>query len=226
MKSTYEGDKTDGIRTYRVRGKRMTGPQERALERHWEKFGIEPSEEPLNFPAIFPECKKFVFEIGFGMGEATWQIAQAFPETGFIAIDVHRPGIGRLLIEIVANNISNVRTMFGDAHLIFDAMVPDQSLVGIHLFFPDPWPKVRQHKRRIVNEEFIAMAHRALKPGGYIHIATDWQNYADWIIEKFAASPLFSGGEVDRPDWRPLTKFEGQGLRKGHVISDLRYIKN
>jgi tRNA (guanine-N7-)-methyltransferase len=226
MKSTYEGDKTDGIRTYRVRGTRITAPQQKALDNYWDLYGIEPSETPLNFAELFPAQNKYVFEIGFGMGEATWQIARDSQDTGFIAIDVHRPGIGRLLAEIVNNKLTNLRAMFGDAHLIFKAMVPDQSLDGVHLFFPDPWPKKRQHKRRIVNEEFISLVHSKLKPGGYIHIATDWVPYAEWIEEKFATTPLFTGGVVERPTWRPQTRFEGQGLRKEHQISDLRYTKN
>lgn len=225
MKSTYEGDKTDGIRTYRVRGTRITAPQQKALDKYWDQFGIEPSENPINFEELFPGLKKFVFEIGFGMGEATWQIARDQQDTGFIAIDVHRPGIGRLLAEIVNNNLTNLRAMFGDAHLIFNAMVPDSSLDGVHLFFPDPWPKKRQHKRRIVNAQFIELVYKKLKPGGYIHIATDWVPYAEWIEEAFAASPLFTGGVVERPRWRPQTRFEGQGLRKEHVINDLHYIK-
>ncbi len=225
MKSTYEGDKTDGIRTYRIRGKRITAPQQLALDTYWEQFGIEPADEKIDFAQLFPGTTQRVFEIGFGMGEATWQIARDFPDTGFIAIDVHRPGIGKLLSHIVENHLSNLRVMFGDAHLILDAMVEDESLDGIHLFFPDPWPKKRQHKRRIVNAEFINFIHRKLKVGGYIHIATDWEPYAEWIIDVFSGSNLYQGGKVERPDWRPLTRFEGQGIRKEHVVNDMRYVK-
>lgn len=224
MKSTYEGDKTDGIRTYRIRGNRITGPQQLALDTYWDQFGIEPSEAPLDFRALFPGQSQYVVEIGFGMGEATWQIARDFPETGFIAIDVHRPGVGKLLSHIASEKLTNLRVMFGDAHLLVEAMVPDHSLDGVHLFFPDPWPKKRQHKRRIVNEEFIEFVHRKLKPGGYIHIATDWVPYKEWIEEKFAPSTLFTGGVVERPEWRPITRFEGQGIRKEHQVNDLRYI--
>jgi tRNA (guanine-N7-)-methyltransferase len=226
MKSTYEGDKTDGIRTYTIRGKRITGPQQLALDTYWDQFGIEASESTIEFPKVFPQCSSYVFEIGFGMGEATWQIARDNPEVGYIAIDVHRPGVGKLLSYINEFELKNLRVMYGDAHLIMEAMVADQSLDGVHLFFPDPWPKKRQHKRRIVNADFISFIHSKLKPGGYIHIATDWEPYAEWIQEAFAATPLFNGGVVERPEWRPLTRFEGQGIRKEHVVNDLRYFKN
>ena len=183
------------------------------------------SRRSLDFASIFPGANQVIAEIGFGMGEATIEIAMKFPETGFLAIDVHQPGIGKLLSVIEENEITNLRVMDEDAHLILQNMVPDSSLDGVHLFFPDPWPKTRHHKRRIVNENFIALVASKLKPGGSIHMATDWAPYAAWMKERFDQSSLFVGGVVERPSWRPLTRFEGQGLRKDHQVADLIYRK-
>ena len=153
------------------------------------------------------------------------EFAMAFPQTGFLAVDVHQPGIGKLLSAIDENAISNIRVMDEDAHLILQNMISDSSLDGVHLFFPDPWPKTRHHKRRIVNENFISLVASKLKSGGSIHMATDWAPYASWMQERFNRSPLFIGGKVERPEWRPLTRFEGQGLRKDHGVTDLIYRK-
>ncbi len=218
-------NKEDGNRSYRLRGSRITGPQELALEKFWPVFGIERTESPLDLTKIFPTSEKVILEIGFGMGEATALIAQAFPETGFIAVEVHRPGIGKLLSRINELNLSNLRIIEGDIHPILNSMIADESLDAVHLFFPDPWPKKRHHKRRIVNPDFLPLIHSKIKSGGYIHIATDWVPYAEHIQEVFAPSDLFSGGVVDRPEWRPVTRFEGQGISKDHQVNDLRYYK-
>ncbi len=164
-------------------------------------------------------------EIGFGMGEATAQIALADPTTGYLAVEVHRPGIGKLLLRIEELELKNVRTIEGDAFEVFEQMILDSSLDGVHLFFPDPWPKARHFKRRIVNQEFIAAVAAKLKPGAFIHIATDWQPYAEWIAEEFTKQNVFTGGEVQRPVWRPLTRFEDQGINKEHPVADFRFIK-
>ena len=218
-------NKEDGNRSYRLRGSRITGPQELALEKFWPVFGIERTEAPLDLKKIFPTSEKVILEIGFGMGEATALIAQAFPETGFIAVEVHRPGIGKLLSRINELNLSNLRIIEGDIHPILNSMIAGESLDAVHLFFPDPWPKKRHHKRRIVNPDFLPLIHSKIKSGGYIHIATDWVPYAEHIQEVFAPSDLFSGGVVDRPEWRPVTRFEGQGISKDHQVNDLRYYK-
>jgi tRNA (guanine-N7-)-methyltransferase len=214
------------VRSYRIRGSRITGPQQLALDTHWDSYGIEQSATPLNFTEIFPQSTEIIMEIGFGMGEATALIGKAFPEKGFLAVDVHRPGVGKLFSLIHEHSLKNLRVIQGDAHLILHDMVPDQSLDGIHLFFPDPWPKKRHNKRRIVNAAFLEQIAPKLKDGGFIHIATDWVPYAEWIEEVFAASTLFSGGKVDRPDWRPVTRFEGQGIIKDHQVNDFKYFKN
>ena len=216
----------DSIRTYRLRGSRITGPQQSALDKYWALYGIEYSYEFLDLPALFPNSKEVILEIGFGMGEATALLGRDFPETGYLAVEVHKPGIGKLMARIEELGLSNIRIIAGDAHPILRTMIPDKSVDGIHLFFPDPWPKKRHHKRRIVNSEFLNLIHPKLKNGGYFHIATDWVPYAEQIQEVFAASPLFRGGVVDRPEWRPLTRFEGQGITKDHQVNDLRYFAN
>lgn len=216
---------TPTIKSFKLRGTRIAAAQEAARTRLWDTYGIDMSPRSLDFASVFPHSNQVVVEIGFGMGEATVEIAKSFPETGFLAIDVHQPGIGKLLSAIEEHGISNIRVMDEDAHLILQRMVPNSSLDGVHLFFPDPWPKTRHHKRRIVNANFIALVASKLKTGGSIHMATDWAPYVSWMKERFDDSPLFAGGIVARPDWRPLTRFEGQGLRKDHEVTDLTYTK-
>ena len=214
------------VRSYRIRGTRITGPQQLALDKYWDQYGIEQSQQILDIPSIFPNSQKVVMEIGFGMGEATALIARDFPDTGFFAVDVHRPGVGKLFSLIQEHQLKNLRVIQGDAHLVMHDMFADSSLDGVHLFFPDPWPKKRHNKRRIVNENFLQQLASKIKKGGFIHIATDWVPYAEWIDEVFAASTLFTGGRVARPEWRPLTRFEGQGITKDHQVNDFRFIKN
>lgn len=214
------------VRSYKLRGRRITEGQQEAWDRLWPIYGIEQSDQLINFAELFPTSKRIIMEIGFGMGEATALIAKADPETGFLANEVHRPGIGKLLSRIEEHGLRNLRAIEGDAFEILDQMIPNESLDGVHLFFPDPWPKARHFKRRIVNQEFIASIASKLKTGGFFHIATDWQPYAEWIAEEFTKQNFFTGGEVDRPDWRPLTRFEGQGINKEHPVTDFRFIKN
>ena len=213
------------VRSYKLRGRRITEGQQEAWDRLWPVFGIEYSEAKINLADLFPDSKRVIMEIGFGMGEATAQIALADPTTGYLAVEVHRPGIGKLLLRIEEGGLKNVRAIEGDAFEVFEQMIVDSSLDGVHLFFPDPWPKARHFKRRIVNQEFIAAVAAKLKPGAFFHIATDWQPYAEWIAEEFTKQTFFTGGEVDRPDWRPLTRFEDQGINKEHPVADFRFIK-
>ncbi|HUW87396.1 MAG TPA: tRNA (guanosine(46)-N7)-methyltransferase TrmB [Candidatus Paceibacterota bacterium] len=216
---------TPTIKSFKLRGTRITAAQEAARERLWAVYGVDFIPERLTLASLFPTAQKVVVEIGFGMGEATIEVAKGFPETGFLAVDVHQPGIGKLLALIEESGLTNVRVMDEDAHLILGSMIDNESLDGIHLFFPDPWPKTRHHKRRIVNEQFISLIHSKLQPGGTFHVATDWHPYAEWIKDCLANSNLFVGGEVDRPEWRPITRFEGQGIRKAHRVADLIYKK-
>ena len=214
------------VRSYKLRGRRITEGQQEAWDRLWPIYGIEFTQQKIELAKVFPDSKRIIMEIGFGMGEATAQIAAADPTTGYLAVEVHRPGIGKLLLRIEEGGLKNLRAIEGDAFEIFDQMIVDSSIDGVHLFFPDPWPKARHFKRRIVNQEFIAAVATKLKPGAYFHIATDWQPYAEWIAEEFTKQTFFTGGEVERPNWRPLTRFEDQGINKEHPVADFRFIKN
>jgi len=209
-------------RSYSLRGDRMTRAQSLAMSQSWDKYSVEINKE-LDLNQIFADKDEVILEIGSGMGEATAAIAQANPQTGYVAVEMHTPGLAALLILINQLELKNVRLIREDATYLLANFIPDNSLDGIHLLFPDPWPKNRQHKRRIVQGEFVDLIANKLKPGGFIHIATDWQPYADWIKARFAASTSFKGGVVERPTWRVLSKFEGQGLKKGHTVTDFRY---
>ena len=209
-------------RSYSLRGDRMTRAQSLAMSQSWDKYSVEINKE-LDLNQIFADKDEVILEIGSGMGEATAAIAQANPQTGYVAVEMHTPGLAALLILINQLELKNVRLIREDATYLLANFIPDNSLDGIHLLFPDPWPKNRQHKRRIVQGEFVELIANKLKPGGFIHIATDWQPYADWIKARFAASTSFKGGVVERPTWRVLSKFEGQGLKKGHTVTDFRY---
>ena len=213
------------VRSYKLRGRRITEGQQEAWDRLWPIYGIEQSDRVINFNEIFPEAKRIIMEIGFGMGEATAIIAKNHPNNGYIAVDVHPPGIGKLLARIVENDLTNLKVIEDDVHVVMQHMIPNQSLDGIHLFFPDPWPKKKHNKRRIVNKGFLQLIHPKLKTGGFIHIATDWVPYAESIKEVFTTSPLFTGGVIDKPDWRPVTRFEGQGIDKDHAVNDMLYTK-
>jgi len=213
------------VRSYSIRGSRITDAQRIAKDALQMVHGIEFKQEQIDIPAIFPRSDKVIMEIGFGMGEATAIIAKNHPNNGYIAVDVHPPGIGKLLARIVENDLTNLKVIEEDVHVVLQHMIKDQSLDGIHLFFPDPWPKKKHNKRRIVNEGFLSLIHPKIKKDGFIHIATDWVPYAVSIQEVFAASNLFAGGVIDKPEWRPVTRFEGQGIDKDHAVNDMMYLK-
>jgi tRNA (guanine-N7-)-methyltransferase len=213
------------VRSYSIRGSRITDAQRSAKDALQKVHGIEFKQEQINIPAIFPASEKVIMEIGFGMGEATAIIAKNHPNNGYIAVDVHPPGIGKLLARIVENDLTNLKVIEEDVHVVLQHMIVDESLDGIHLFFPDPWPKKKHNKRRIVNEAFLSLIHPKIKKGGFIHIATDWVPYAVSIQEVFAGSTLFTGGVIDKPEWRPVTRFEGQGIDKDHAVNDMFYLK-
>jgi tRNA (guanine-N7-)-methyltransferase len=213
------------VRSYSIRGSRITAAQRIAKDALQEVHGLEFKQEQINIPSIFPASEKVIMEIGFGMGEATAIIAKNHPNNGYIAVDVHPPGIGKLLARISENDLTNLKVMEEDVHVVLQHMIADESLDGIHLFFPDPWPKKKHNKRRIVNEGFLSLIHPKIKKGGYIHIATDWVPYAVSIQEVFAGSTLFTGGVIDKPEWRPVTRFEGQGIDKDHAVNDMMYLK-
>ena len=213
------------VRSYSIRGSRITDAQRQAKTALQAIHGIEFKQELIDLQQIFPTSQSIIMEIGFGMGEATAIIAKNHPNNGYIAVDVHPPGIGKLLARIVENNLTNLKVIEDDVHVVLQHMIPDESLDGIHLYFPDPWPKKKHNKRRIVNEGFLQLIHPKIKKGGFIHIATDWVPYAESIQEVFAASTLFAGGVIDKPEWRPVTRFEGQGIDKDHAVNDMLYTK-
>ena len=213
------------VRSYSIRGSRITQAQRAAKDELQAIYGIAVEEKKVNLAEIFPTSKKIIMEIGFGMGEATAIIAKNHPNNAYIAVDVHPPGIGKLLGRIVQSGLTNLRVIEDDVHIVLPHMFEDESLDAIHLYFPDPWPKKKHNKRRIVNEGFLALIHPKLKKGGYIHIATDWVPYAESMQEVFSASSLFTGGVIEKPDSRPVTRFEGQGIDKDHQVTDLMYFR-
>jgi tRNA (guanine-N7-)-methyltransferase len=212
-------------RSYRLRGTRITPAQQLARDTLWAKFGIEFQESILDLTKAFAKPQPVVMEIGYGMGEATWQIAKDNPAINYLGVEVHMPGVGKLMSRIEEFELTNVKLIERDVYEVFHYMIADSALDGVHLYFPDPWPKKRHFKRRIVNQRFIAEVATKLKPGGFLHIATDWVPYAEWITEQFAEAGIFRGGVIDRPDSRPLTRFEGQGITKDHAVNDFMYYK-
>jgi tRNA (guanine-N7-)-methyltransferase len=213
------------VRSYSIRGSRITQAQRAAKDELQTIYGIAVEEKKVNLAEIFPTSEKIIMEIGFGMGEATAIIAKNHPNNSYIAVDVHPPGIGKLLGRIVENDLKNLRVIEDDVHIVLPHMFEDESIDAFHLYFPDPWPKKKHNKRRIVNEGFLALIHPKLKKGGYIHIATDWVPYAISIQEVFTASTLFTGGVIEKPESRPVTRFEGQGIDKDHQVTDLMYFR-
>ncbi|NBQ59579.1 MAG: tRNA (guanosine(46)-N7)-methyltransferase TrmB [Actinobacteria bacterium] len=211
-------------RSYSLRGERMTRAQSLAMKAHWDKYAIS-IDNTFEINKLFPDKSKTILEIGSGMGEATAQIALNNSDTGYLAVEMHKPGLAALLLLIIENQITNIKMIREDATYLLANFIPDNSIDGIHLLFPDPWPKNRQHKRRIVQDDFVELVAKKLRVKGFIHIATDWQPYAQWIKVRFDNNPKFSGGIVERPSWRVLSKFEGQGLKKGHIVTDFRYEK-
>jgi tRNA (guanine-N7-)-methyltransferase len=212
-------------RSYTIRGSRITAAQRVAKDVFQPVHGLEFKQEIIDFKTLFPSSEKIIMEIGFGMGEATAIIAKNHLNNGYIAVDVHPPGIGKLLARIVEQELTNIKVIEDDVHVVLQHMIADESLDGIHLYFPDPWPKVKHYKRRIVNAGFLALIYSKIKKDGYIHIATDWVPYAVKIQQVFAASTLFFGGVIDKPDSRPVTRFEGQGIDKNHAVNDMYYTK-
>ena len=202
------------IRSYVLRQGRTTPAQKRALEELYPKYGIAFSAQKIS------STRPLVLEIGSGMGESTVEIAKAHPETDFVAVEVHGPGVGSLLNRIHTEQLKNLRVIRHDAIDVLQQMIADQSLAAIHLFFPDPWPKKRHHKRRLVQPEFAALAARKLRPGGILHAATDVPDYAESIAAVFSASDLFEEAKSGFAE-RPVTKFESRGRRLGHAVRDL-----
>lgn len=219
------------IRSFVRRQGRLTEGQARALEDHWNDYGLSlTANGPLNLEACFGRHAPTILEIGFGNGDSLLAMAATNPDKNYIGIEVHRPGVGGLINNAEKKGIRNIRVFCDDAVDVLQQAIPDQSLVGVQLFFPDPWQKKRHHKRRIVQPEFVALVAAKLVPGGYFHMATDWQNYAEHMMAVMSASEAFrnragAGGYSPRPDYRPETKFERRGIRLGHGVWDLIFVK-
>ena len=214
------------IRSYRIRGTRITEGQRAAKRTLQEIYGIVVENKKLELEKIFPAAEEIILEIGFGMGEATSIIAAQSPHNGYIAVDLHPPGIGKLLSRIQEQGLTNIKVIEDDVHLVLSYMLADSCLDGVHLYFPDPWPKSKHHKRRIVTPNFLGLIAQKIKPGGYFHLATDWVPYAESMQKVFSQSTQFSGGVIAKPDWRPETRFEGQGIDKNHRVTDLLYFRS
>ena len=214
------------IRSYRIRGTRITEGQRIAKRALQEIYGIAVANKKLDLQEIFPKAEKIIMEIGFGMGEATSIIAAQSPQNGYIAVDLHPPGIGKLLSRIQEQGLNNIKVIEDDAHVVLLYMIADASLDGVHVYFPDPWPKSKHQKRRIVTPKFLELIAQKLKFGGYIHLGTDWVPYAESMQKVFSQSTQFSGGVIAKPDWRPETRFEGQGIDKAHQVTDLLYFRS
>ena len=213
------------IRSYSIRGTRITEAQRAAKSLLQEIHGIPVENKKLDLKAIFPTSQKVIMEIGFGMGEATAIMATQSPHNAYLAVDLHPPGIGKLLSRIQEQGITNIKVIEDDVHVVLPYMIENESLDGVHLYFPDPWPKSKHHKRRIVTPAFLELIASKLKPGGYFHLATDWFPYAEAMQIVFSTSTQFSGGVIDKPDWRPVTRFEGQGIDKDRRVTDLLYLR-
>ena len=202
----------------------MTPAQSRALAGLWPRYGIDYAAKPLDFASVFGRRAGVVLEVGFGMGETTASIAAAHPALDFVGVEVHAPGVGALLARLDAQRLTNVRVIRHDAVEVVRDMIAPGSLAGVHVFFPDPWPKKRHHKRRLLTSAFVHALAERLASGGYLHAATDWEDYAQAMLATLGAEPLLRNtaeGFAPRPKARPLTKFEARGQRLGHPVFDL-----
>lgn len=214
------------VRSFVLRGGRIGPGQKRALDELGPRFVLPFGAEPPDWPALFGRDAPRVLEIGFGMGDATAQIAAALPGTDFIGVEVHPPGVGALLARIGEAGLTNLRIVRHDAVEVLQQMVAPATLAGVHVYFPDPWPKKRHHKRRLIQPPFVALLASRLAPGAYLHCATDWQPYAEQMLQVLGDEPLLvntATGYAPRPAWRPQTKFERRGLKLGHGVWDLLF---
>lgn len=217
------------IRSFIRRQGRATAGQQNAIDNIWDNYCLDP-EKNYNFSQVFAREAPLIVEIGFGNGSSLAAMAEANPELNYLGIEVHRPGIGHLMLLLEEKSIKNVRIYHHDAIEILEQKIPDNSIAGVHLFFPDPWQKRKHHKRRIVRPSFIDLLYKKLMPTGYFHAATDWEHYAKEMLKTLSASHKLvntskDAGYCPRPDYRPLTKFEARGVRLGHGVWDLIFKK-
>lgn len=220
--------KPKSIRSFVIRAGRMTDGQRSAFDEFWPAYGLSLFDGPLDVAAAFGNNNPVALEIGFGMGDSLLAMAQAEPEINFIGIEVHPPGVGRLINNAGKAGIRNLKVYMADAKDVLEDCIADASLARFQLYFPDPWHKKKHNKRRIVQAEFVARAARKLQAGGLLHMATDWQNYAEHMLEVLRAEPTLGNTAEDyaeRPVFRPKTKFEARGERLGHGVWDLLFRK-
>jgi len=218
------------IRSFVRREGRLTTGQQRALDELFPRFGIETSASHIDFATLFGRTAPVIIEVGFGNGDTLATIARNNPENNYLGIEVHRPGVGHLLMRIEEYGLTNVRVMCADAVEVLQQQIADGTLDAVYLFFPDPWHKKRHHKRRQVQPEWAQLIRNKLKIGGYLHMATDWQEYADHMLAVLANADGFTNqsknyGFIERPAYRPMTKFEHRGIRLGHGVWDLVFIR-
>jgi len=212
------------IRSFVLRQGRFTPAQQRAFDQHWTRYGLDYTGQPRDFDAVFARSAQRVLEIGFGNGEQLLHSAQAEGERDFIGVEVHRPGVGRLMNALADADVRNVRLYNHDAVEVLEHEIAPGALDEVRIYFPDPWHKKRHNKRRLIQAEFVTKLAQHLRPGGYIHCATDWQPYAEQMLEVLSAEPLLRNTAADyapKPAYRPLTKFENRGLKLGHGVWDL-----
>jgi tRNA (guanine-N7-)-methyltransferase len=218
----------DHIRSFVLRQGRMSDAQKRYLDEGLPRLGVPHANQAIDFDRLFGRTAPRILEIGCGMGETTIAIAAAHPQNDYLGIEVHGPGVGSLLKQIIAQDLTNLRVVQHDAVEVLRDMIPPASLAGIHVYFPDPWPKKRHHKRRLLQPPFVHELARRLAPGGYLHCATDWDEYAQQMLEVLGGETLLTNtadGFAPRPAWRPQTKFETRGLRLGHGVWDVLFLR-
>ena len=225
-----ENKKNRPIRSYVLRQGRLTKHQSDAITEHGDELIIPSSNDLIKWDLVFPlKQATSILEIGFGMGDTTAEIAKTFPQINFIGIEVHSPGVGNLINKIKEYELKNLRIIQHDAVEIVDTMLADESLDGVHIFFPDPWHKKRHNKRRLIRAEFLHKIAAKLKNNAYLHIATDWEDYANWIIEIFKNNSMYKAKNIDfskKPSYRLKTKYENRGVNLGHQVWDMVFIKS
>ncbi|EIJ71841.1 tRNA (guanosine(46)-N7)-methyltransferase TrmB [Pasteurella bettyae] len=228
---TEDGRYKRKVRSFVLRTGRLSEFQRNAMNDHWADYGLEHQNQPFNFVEIFGNDNPVILEIGFGMGKSLVEMAEQQPQYNYIGIEVHTPGVGACIAYAVEKNIKNLRVICHDATEILRDCIADNSLGGLQLFFPDPWQKSKHHKRRIVQPEFVQAVMKKMHQGGFIHMATDWENYSEYMLEVLKNTQGLRNTSttqdfIPRPDFRPLTKFEQRGQRLGHGVWDLYFIKD